>query len=491
VALEQKLSLKLSQRLIMTPALQQAIKLLQMSTLELREEIATELQENPALEESLEQDGNEAVEQPPTLTADGNAEQTSPGENDSDNKERDSLSEIDLEYMLQNYYDGGATTPRGSYEARGDDRLWETNLTRSPDLSDHLLEQLTLALTGPVDEEIGRAIIGNLDSHGYLQASLEELVAMSDHDPADIQRVHDVVQGFDPAGVGARNLRECLLLQLRRLDLEDTPAATMVRDHLDLLQVRHYEELARCLELTPAQLREQLEILRRLDPHPGDRFTPGTAQTVIPDVMVIKLGDEYQVVLNDDGFPRLRVSRYCRTILKGGAGASKDDREFVRQKLNAAVRLIKSIEERQRTIYKVACSIVRQQRPFLDHGINSIRPLVLRDVAEDVGVHESTVSRVVNNKYMHTPNGIFEMRFFFHSGLTNLSGEDISSLTVKESIRNIVDEEDSRHPLSDSAIAKLLMQQEQIPIARRTVAKYREELRIPASTLRRRSVFGC
>ncbi|MCZ6600493.1 MAG: RNA polymerase factor sigma-54 [Acidobacteria bacterium] len=489
MALEQKLSLKLSQRLVMTPALQQAIKLLQMSTLELREEIATELQENPALEESLEQDGNEAEEQPPTQTADGATEQPSPSE--SDNGERDSLSEIDLEYMLQNYYDGGATTPRGSYEVRGEDRSWETNLTRPPDLSAHLLEQLTLATTGAVDDEIGRTIIGNLDSHGYLQASMDELVAMTDHDPADIQRVLGVVQAFDPAGVGARDLRECLLIQLRRLDLEDTPAAAIVREHLDLLEARRYEDLAHRLDLSPAQLREQMEILRRLDPHPGDRFSLSTTQTVTPDVMVVKLGDEYQVILNDDGFPRLRVSRYCRTILKGGAGASKDDREFVRQKLNAAVRLIKSIEERQRTIYKVACSIVRQQRPFLDHGINAIRPLVLRDVAEDVGVHESTVSRVVNNKYMHTPNGIFEMRFFFHSGLTNMSGEDISSLTVKESIRHIVDGEDSRHPLSDSAIAKILMQQEQIPIARRTVAKYREELRIPASTLRRRSVFGC
>jgi RNA polymerase sigma-54 factor len=206
--------------------------------------------------------------------------------------------------------------------------------------------------------------------------------------------------------------------------------------------------------------------------------------------MVVKLGDEYQVVVNDDGFPRLRVSRYCRTILKGGSGASREDREFVRQKLNAAVRLIKSIEERQRTIYKVACSIVRQQRAFLDHGINAIRPMVLRDVAEDVGVHESTVSRVVNSKYMHTPNGVFEMRFFFHSGLTNTSGEDISSLTIKEKIRHIVAEEDSKRPLSDSAIAKLLQQQEEIPIARRTVAKYREELKIPASTLRRRSLYG-
>jgi RNA polymerase sigma-54 factor len=470
----------------MTPALQQAIKLLQMSTLELREEIATELQENPALEESQDQDAEEQAATADEQAAKNNDEST-PAEGDG---ERESLSEVDLEYMLQNYYDGGATTARGSMESRERESLWETNLTRPPDLSAHLTDQMSLAINDPRDQEIGLTIIGNLDEAGYLQASLEELVAMGDFEPADVERILVLIQDMDPAGVAARDLQECLLIQLRRLDMQDSPAAVIIRDHLDLLQGRRYEEIARHLNLLPAELRGHLDDLRKLDPRPGDRFAPSSTQTVTPDVMVVKLGDEYQVVVNDDGFPRLRVSRYCRTILKGGSNASREDKDFVRQKLNAAVRLIKSIEERQRTIYKVACSIVRQQRAFLDHGINAIRPMVLRDVAEDVGVHESTVSRVVNSKYMHTPNGVFEMRFFFHSGLTNTSGEDVSSLTIKEKIRHIVAEEDSKRPLSDSAIAKLLKQQEEIPIARRTVAKYREELKIPASTLRRRSLYG-
>jgi RNA polymerase sigma-54 factor len=471
----------------MTPALQQAIKLLQMSTLELREEISTELQENPALEDSVDQDAQEPAANADEQAATNNDDEVAAVDTDG---ERESLSEVDLEYMLQNYYDGGSTTPRGTMESQERDSLWETNLTQAPDLTSFLTEQLALAIEDPDDQKIALTIIGNLDQAGYLQASLEELVAMGDFAPDDVERVLLKVQSLDPAGVAARDLQECLLIQLRRLDMEDSPAAVIIRDHLDLLQGRRYEEIARRLNLLPTELRRHLDELRRLDPRPGDRFTPSTSQAVTPDVMVVKLGDEYQVVVNDDGFPRLRVSRYCRTVLKAGSGASREDREFVRQKLNAAVRLIKSIEERQRTIYKVACSIVRQQRAFLDHGINAIRPMVLRDVAEDVGVHESTVSRVVNSKYMHTPNGVFEMRFFFHSGLTNTSGEDISSLTIKEKIRHIVDDEDSKRPLSDSAIAKLLKQQENIPIARRTVAKYREELKIPASTLRRRSLYG-
>jgi RNA polymerase sigma-54 factor len=471
----------------MTPALQQAIKLLQMSTLELREEISTELQENPALEDSVDQDAQEPAANADEQAATNNDDEVAAVDTDG---ERESLSEVDLEYMLQNYYDGGSTTPRGTMESQERDSLWETNLTQAPDLTSFLTEQLALAIEDPDDQKIALTIIGNLDQAGYLQASLEEMVAMGDFEPDDVERVLLKVQSLDPAGVAARDLQECLLIQLRRLDMEDSPAAVIIRDHLDLLQGRRYEEMARRLNLLPTELRRHLDELRRLDPRPGDRFTPSSSQAVTPDVMVVKLGDEYQVVVNDDGFPRLRVSRYCRTVLKAGSGASREDREFVRQKLNAAVRLIKSIEERQRTIYKVACSIVRQQRAFLDHGINAIRPMVLRNVAEDVGVHESTVSRVVNSKYMHTPNGVFEMRFFFHSGLTNTSGEDISSLTIKEKIRHIVDDEDSKRPLSDSAIAKLLKQQENIPIARRTVAKYREELKIPASTLRRRSLYG-
>ena len=488
MALEQKLSLRLSQRLVMTPALQQAIKLLQMSTLELCAEVATELQENPALEES--QDGETPEEAAPVAEA---ASSEGPGvespAEEAAAEAPDALDEVDLEYMLQNYYDSGGGLPRGSLETLEDGPSWENSLTRPEDLASHLSAQLDLSSSDAELLEAGRAIIGNLDSGGYLRASLEEIAAMGDWPPAVVGRALELVQGLDPAGVGARDLRECLLLQLRQRGLEHSPAASIVRDHLDLLQGRRYAELGTRLGLDPAAVRPHLDLLRTLNPRPGERFGAAPAATVIPDVLVARSGDGYQVLLNDDGAPRLRVSRYCRALLRAGSGASREDREFVRDKLNAAVRLIKSIEERQRTIYRVAVSIVAQQRDFLDHGIGRIRPLVLRDVAADVGVHESTVSRVVNNKYMHTPHGVFEMRYFFHSGLTNDFGEDVSSLTIKDKIRRLIEAEDPRHPLSDSVLASQLKQEAQIPIARRTVAKYREELRIPASTLRRRALL--
>ncbi|MFQ5669873.1 MAG: RNA polymerase factor sigma-54 [Acidobacteriota bacterium] len=478
MALEQKLSLRLSQRLVMTPALQQAIKLLQMSTLELREEIATELQENPALEEAGEPDAVPQEAEPP-------AENTGESEPDSP----DSFTEMDLNYMLQNYFDGGSNTARGMREAPEPGTSWEANLSRPENLSAHLLQQLRLATSDPTLEEIGQVIIGNLDTAGYLCARLEDLVAMGDYSSVDVGRALELVQSFDPPGVAARSLPECLLAQLKQRDLGDSTAALIVQHHLDLLQARRYPELAERLGIHLDELKTQLKILRSLDPKPGERFSTHASTTVIPDVHVVKNGNDYQVVLNDDGFPRLRVSRYCRSILKGAGGASREDKDFVRKKLNAAVRLIKSIEERQRTIYKVACSIVKQQRNFLDRGIPFIRPLVLKDVAEDVGVHESTVSRVVNHKYMNTPNGLFEMRFFFHSGLTNLHGQDISSLTIKEKIRHMVDGESAAAPLSDSAIAERLHREADIPIARRTVAKYREEMRIPPSTVRHSSLL--
>ena len=485
MALEQRLSLKLSQRLVMTPALQQAIKLLQMSTLELREEIAAELQENPALEESAPSGTDETSDTDAAPSADTALDSPPSQEKDS----QEALSEVDLDYMLQNYYESGPTLPRGSLERPEEHATWETNLTRPEDLATHLVRQLALVTSDDQLREIGESIIGNLDADGYLRAEFEELVAMDDYDPEKVREALSLIQTLDPPGVAARDLKECLLIQLEQRDLAETAAATIVREHLDLLPARRFEELARRLELDMAELKAHLEVLRTLQPKPGDRFSASSAVAVIPDVLVLKMGDGYQVLLNDDGFPRLRVSRYCRAILKAGSAATREDKEFVRGKLNAAVRLIKSIEERQRTIYKVACSIVEQQRDFLDRGLAFIRPMVLRDVADDVGIHESTVSRVVNNKYMHTPNGVLEMRFFFHSGLTNSYGEDISSLTIKEKIRHIVEDEDPRHPLSDAAIAKRLKDEEKLPIARRTVAKYREELRIAASTLRKRAMF--
>ena len=300
----------------------------------------------------------------------------------------------------------------------------------------------------------------------------------------DVERVLKMVQGFDPIGVAARDLQESLLLQLRHLGLENTPAEKIVTEHLRALQNHQIPEISRKLGLSIDDLKEHIEVIRHLDPKPGSRFNPSQSQYVTPDVYVEKIDDEYVVWLNEDGLPQMRISPTYRRLLDKGTEHGEETRAYVRDKFNAARWLIKSVQQRQNTIYKVARSIVNFQREFLDHGIEHLRPLVLRDVANDIGMHESTVSRVVTNKYMHTPQGVFEMKFFFHSGISSSYGESVSSVTIKQRIKKIIESEDQRKPLSDSKIVSIL-QREGLVLARRTIAKYREELKIPTSNQRK------
>ncbi|HZI92968.1 MAG TPA: RNA polymerase factor sigma-54, partial [Patescibacteria group bacterium] len=296
-----------------------------------------------------------------------------------------------------------------------------------------------------------------------------------------------LVQSFDPHGVAARDLPECLTLQLRHLGLAGTRAEQIVREHMDFLQAHKYQDIAARLGCTVAEVQEEVEIIRHLDPSPGLKYNNARSQYVTPDVYVLKddLG-EYRVVLNEDGLPRLRISQTYRKMLERGAQvADREAKEFVREKFRSAVRLIKSLDERQRTIMKVAVSLVKHQRDFLDHGIDRIRPLRLRDVADDIQMHESTVSRVVRNKYMYTPRGLFEMRYFFHASVPDDQGGEVSSLSVKQRIKEIVEGEDGSRPLSDAALVKILEERHGIKVARRTVAKYRGELRIGSSTDRK------
>jgi RNA polymerase sigma-54 factor len=478
MALEQKLSVRMSQRLIMTPSLQQAIKLLQMSKLDLVEEIQQELTENPVLEEVVEE-GPAAAERAEAEPAAAD----SPGEENAPN----ALDEFDYEAYFQDVDVG--YVPRPPVETGEELPSFENTLVKPPSLADHLTWQLDLSTSSPLRKEIGRAIIGNLNEDGYLRATLEEIQQMGDYPAEEVEATLALVQSFDPPGVAARDLVECLRIQLRHLGEEGTLAETIVRFHMDKLQNRRYRELAEELSVDLEDLEAEIEIIRGLDPKPGRKYNTERSVYVIPDVYVVKIGDDYQVILNEEGLPRLRISPvYRRMIERGRADTDPEARAYVRSKLRSAFRLIKSLEERQRTIYKVASSIVKFQREFLDHGIERLRPLVLRDVAEDIGMHESTVSRVVNQKYMHTHRGVFEMRFFFHSGIASaFGGEAVSSLTVKERIRKIIAGEDPRRPLSDAAIVKRL-REDGLQIARRTVAKYREELRIPSSAERRRPV---
>jgi RNA polymerase sigma-54 factor len=472
LALHQKLGLsaRLSQRLILTPSLQQAIKLLPLTTLELAEVLEQEVMENPLLEEvPVEETKTEelAAEEPP-------AERE---------RAEDPLKEIEIERFFEDYFDDGGERRMRPAEVPEVPPI-ENTLTESLDLYDHLLWQLRMTEADESTVEIGEAIIQNLDEDGLLRVSLEDVAAMGPWPMEAVEATLALVQALDPPGVAARNLTECLRIQLRVLGLEGSPADVMVRDHMKQLQSHQYPEISRQMGLSPDEVAHHLEIIRGLSPRPGNRYSPQRSDYILPDVFVVKEGDEYKIVLNDDGLPRLRISPTYRRMLDLKEGEAEETRAYVKDKLRSALWLLKSVDQRQRTIYRVAESIVRHQRAFLDHGISHLRPLVLRDVASDIGMHESTVSRVVANKYMHTPRGVYEMRFFFHSGITSTMGEAVSSVTIKDRIRKMIEEEDASRPLSDSKIAEVL-EAEGLPLARRTVAKYREELRIPPSNLRK------
>jgi RNA polymerase sigma-54 factor len=474
MAIQQKLHTKLVQKLILTPSLQQAIKLLPMSTLELADLLNQEMVENPLLEE-VETEELQPAEQ----------QQADKQEPEKPAEKTDAWDDADYEYFFGDYLDDGyrSRTPSEVKELPP----IENTLSTAGSLSDHLIWQLSMQTNDDELKEIGGAIIGNLDDDGYLVASVEEIAAMGEWPVADVERALQHVQTFDPIGVAARDLQECLWLQIRHLGLEGTPSEKIVTEHLRLLQNHQVPEIARKLGMNIEDLREHIEIIRGLDPKPGSRYNPTQSQYVIPDVYIVKVEDQYVAALNEEGLPQLRISPVYRRLLdKSGAGGESSDetRAYVKDKFRSALWLIKSVDQRQKTIHKVATSIINFQREFLDHGIEYLRPLVLRDVANDIGMHESTVSRVVNNKYMHTPQGVFEMKYFFHSGISSSYGESVSSVTIKQRIRKIIENEDPRKPLSDSKIVSIL-QKEGLMLARRTIAKYREELKIPTSNQRK------
>jgi RNA polymerase sigma-54 factor len=470
MALSQKLSARLSQKLILTPSLQQAIKLLPMTTIELAELLTQEMVENPLLEESLEE-----------APAPEAAAEADPTPEKADEK-GDTWDDADYEYFFGDYLNDGYR-PKQAYEVKELPPI-ENALANKGSLADHLEWQLSLQTTDPLIRLIGEAIIGNIDDDGYLVASISEIAALGPWQVASVERALEHLQKFDPIGVCARDLQECLLLQLRSHGLADTPVETLVRDHLPLLQNHRVPDLAKALGLPPEEIKTYLEVVRHLDPKPGARYTPADSHYVIPDVYIIKTDEGYRAVLNEEGLPQLRISPVYRRLLDKGGDASDETKAYVKDKFRSALWLLKSVDQRQKTIIKVATSIITFQAEFLDKGIEHLRPLVLRDVANDIGMHESTVSRVVNNKYMHTPQGVYEMKYFFHSGISSSYGENVSSVTIKQRIKKIIEGEDTKRPMSDSKIMNIL-QREGLVLARRTIAKYREELRIPTSNQRK------
>ena len=468
MALETRLALKTTQRLVMTAMLQQAIKLLPLSRLELIQKIHQEMLENPFLDDAIsqEEDGAETTE-----------EEISP---EAEEEPRDD-SDIDWEVYLQDS-DGGIGAPVD----RGQEMpSIEATLRSETSLTEYLLWQLSLAVRDELDKQIGAYLLGNIDDDGYLQCAIDEAAAIFGVNSERVEDVLGTVQSFDPAGIGARDLRECLLIQLRHVDMEESLAGIIVRDYLSQIDERYFRKIARELVVPLEDIIAAVKLIRALDPKPGSRYTAHRVEYIVLDVVVVKMGDEYQVLLNDDGMPKLRINSLYQNILRRGDGMQGDTKEYLEDKFRSAVWLMKSIEQRRQTLLKVAKSICRFQCEFLDKGMPYLRPLVLKDVASDIEMHESTVSRVTTNKYIHTPQGVFELKFFFHSGLDSYGGNAMSSVTVKDIIRKAVLAEDAQSPLTDQQLGKLL-DNKGIKIARRTVAKYRQELRIAPANRRKR-----
>jgi RNA polymerase sigma-54 factor len=470
MALETRLVLKPTQRLVMTAMLQQAIKLLPLSRLELIQKVQQEMLENPFLEELTTSEDGEADtlqdEEPPA----------------NEDKLLEGL-DIDWEAFLQ---DSGAPETHYPVDNGQEFPSFEATLKSETSLADHLLWQLSISVSSERDKEIGAYLIGNIDDEGYLQCQLEEVAEAVGCSESEVEKVLHLIQSFDPAGIGARNLQECLLLQLRQIGVpDDSVASSLVREHLQEIDERQFRRIAKELDVPVEEVVTAMRLIRELDPQPGSRYNASRVEYIVPDVIVVKMGDDYQVMLSDEGMPRLRINTLYRNILRHDDGVQNDTKSYLEDKLRSAVWLIKSIEQRRQTLLKVAKSICKFQREFLDKGLPYLKPLILKDVADDIGMHESTVSRVTTNKYMHTPQGVFELKFFFHSRLDSAAGDAMSSVSVKDILKRAVRAEDARSPLTDQELVKLL-EDKGIKIARRTVAKYRQELGVPPASRRKR-----
>jgi len=395
--------------------------------------------------------------------------------------ERDSFQEIDFGSTFEEYLDPGYKTRE--YESR-DEVSFENMLTRQPSLYEQLIWQLHLTEAPEDVRAAGEAIIGNLsEDNGFLDATIEEIAALGPWPIETVEKALYVVQRLDPVGVAARDVRESLLIQLEYYGCGERLAVQMVRDHLESLQTHKLPELAKTLGVSLETLLEEMEIIKRLDPKPGRKFSADDAQPIVPEVTIEKVGDDYVIRFEDDGMPQLRINRTYRQMMES-KDSSKETRDYIKERFRSAVDLLKNIEHRRQTIYRVCQSILDRQRDFLDHGVEQLKPMMLKDVAEDIGMHLSTVSRVVNRKYVNTPQGVYELRRFFTEGMKSDSGEDVSTRVLKLKIKKMIEGEDSHRPITDDEIAKRLAR-EGVKLSRRTVAKYREQMRIPGSRERR------
>jgi RNA polymerase sigma-54 factor len=510
------LTTSLQQRLVLTPQMRQRIELLAMTKLELSDMVTTEMAANPVLEEVAPGEGSDehstiaddiaaidattadyAATTDRTAPVDGQAsdfttlaetatvnavEAPSVAEAESEpERERDSFQEIDFGETWEQYLDPGYKTHE--YEAK-DEVSFENMLTRRQSLYEQLIEQLHLTEIPSEVRAAGEAIIGNLDDNtGFLDATLEEIADMGPWPMETVEQALQIVQRLDPVGVAARDVRESLLIQLEVRGYGDSLATRMVRDHFESLQTHKLPELSKTLGVPLEQVIAEMEIIKKLDPKPGRKYSAEEAQPVVPEVTIEKVGDSYVIRFEDEGMPHLRINRTYRQMMES-KDSTKETRDYIKERFRSAVDLLKNIEHRRQTIYRVCQSIVERQQEFLDKGIEYLRPMMLKDVAEDIGMHLSTVSRVVNRKYVNTPQGVYELRRFFTEGMKSDSGEDVSTRVLKLQIKKMIEAEDPHHPITDDEIAKRLAKQG-VKMSRRTVAKYRDQMRIPGSRERR------
>src|SRR5580693_1541844 len=474
--LQPKLNLRVAQKQILTPGLVQMVSVLALNRLELREMINQEIMENPVLEELAEESTTaESYTDETFLKAETEKVPETPAANPFD--------EFDFGSFFSQYLDTGAERAAGGEHEEIEKPSFDKFLSSPASLSDHLTWQLSVSICSETVRKIADAIIGNLDENGYLTATLDEIAQQGNYSMEDVEEALAVVQEFDPPGVGARDLQECLTLQLKLVDPQNTLAQQIIAEHLKLLQNNQLKEVARALNRPVELVKRAVDVIKRLDPRPGSRYNKTEPRLVEPDVQFRKEEGEWQVFMNDDDVPQLRLNPTYKRLLARDA-ADRDVRNYVKERFTAAIQLMKNIEQRKHTIQRVCQSILRRQADFLDYGPDHLKPMMIKEVAEEVGVHPSTVSRAVANKYVHTPRGVMELRSFFSESVNGQQGMEMSLISRKRRVKQMIEQEDSAHPLTDEQITKKL-DEEGIHVTRRTVAKYREDLRIP-STHRRR-----
>ncbi len=522
-SLSPKLQLRVSQKQILTPGLVQMVTVLQLNRMELKDLIIAEIAQNPVLEETteageeltpeevqaileaerfqepadqsiieasraeaepVESDPAEpdfAGERPSLLEPAAVTDTDSPAVDEVPKADTDPFDEIDYGSFFDDYLDPGYKSPAAENVEKPS---FETFLSSPITLSDYLHSQLAVVILSEAVRDAAESIIGNLDENGYLTAGVEEIAAADEHTIEDLREALRVVHTLDPSGVGAKDLRECLLLQIESRNGKGGVAWQIIDLHMKLLETRQFKDLAKVLKRPLEHVQLAVDMIRHLDPRPGLRYSGQEARRIEPDVYIEKDGDEYLITLNDDEIPQLRLSSQYRHMLDRDKEPNKDVRNYVKERFASALQLMKNIEQRKQTILRVCHSIIRRQTDFLEHGIDELKPMMIKEVAEEIGVHPSTVSRAVSSKYAHTPQGVFELRYFFSEAVQGPSGGSTPLLILKRRVKKMIEEEDTAHPLTDEQITDRL-QAEGIQVTRRTVAKYREDMRIPSTHQRR------